>query len=71
MLLPHVNSPRIVARDNGRQAFNLTADTNLNDNLTFTFQGSHIVTFDNNLNRRFAYDVVSIVAQIQWFGGGK
>jgi hypothetical protein len=58
-------------QDNGRQSFNLTADTNLSETLVFTFQGSHIVTFDNNLNRRFAQTVFSTVLQIQLFGEGK
>ncbi|MGE5730399.1 MAG: hypothetical protein ACM37U_00565, partial [Gemmatimonas sp.] len=54
-------------QDNGRQSFNLTADTNLQDNLVFTFQGSHVVVFDNNLNRRFAQTLFSTVLQIQFF----
>jgi hypothetical protein len=58
-------------QDNGRQSYNLTADTNLSDNLVFTFQGSHIVTFDNNLNRRFAQTVFSTVLQVQFYGAGK
>jgi cell surface protein SprA len=58
-------------QDNGRQAFNLTADTNLSDNMVFTLQGSHIVTFDNNLAHRFAQTVFSTVLQIQFFGTGK
>ena len=58
-------------QDNGRQSFNLTADTNLSESLVFTFQGSHIITFDNNLNRRFAQTVLSTVLQIQFFGAGK
>jgi hypothetical protein len=56
-------------QDNGRQAFNLAADTDLGDGLVFTLQGSHIVTFDNNLNRRFAQTVLSTVLQFQFFGG--
>jgi hypothetical protein len=56
-------------QDNGRQSFNLTADTNLNENMTFTFQGSHIITFDNNLNRRFEQTVFSTVLQLAVFGG--
>ena len=43
----------------------------MNEFVVLTINGSHIITFDNNLNRRFAYDVVSIVAQIQWVGAGK
>lgn len=58
-------------QDNGRQAFNLAADTNLSDGLVFTLQGSHIVTFDNNLNRRFAQTVLSTVLQFQFFGASK
>ncbi|HTI63654.1 MAG TPA: cell surface protein SprA [Gemmatimonadaceae bacterium] len=58
-------------QDNGRESFNLTADTNLSENLVFTFQGSHIITFDNNLNRRFAQTVFSTGLQIQFFGAGK
>jgi Motility related/secretion protein len=58
-------------QDNGRQAFNLAADTNLNDGLVFTLQASHIITFDNNLNRRFAQTVLSTVLQFQFFGAAK
>jgi hypothetical protein len=58
-------------QDNGRESFNLTADTNLSENLVFTFQGSHVITFDDNLNRRFAQTVFSTVLQIQFFGAGK
>ena len=57
--------------DNGRQSFNLAADTNLQDGLVFTLQASHIVTFDNNLNRRFAQTVLSTVLQFQFFGTAK
>ena len=56
-------------QDNGRQAFTLTADTNINEFVVLTLNGSHIITFDNNLNRRFAYTVFSTVFQIQFFGG--
>jgi hypothetical protein len=55
-------------QDNGRQAFNLTADTNLNENLIFTVQGSHVVTFDNNLSHRFAQTIFSTVLQVNFFG---
>jgi hypothetical protein len=37
----------------------------------FTLNGSHIVTFDDNLNRRFAYTVFSTVFQVQFFGAAK
>ena len=55
-------------QDNGEQGFNLTADTNVQENMTFTFQGSHKVTFDKNLNRRFAQTVFSVVLQMQLSG---
>lgn len=58
-------------QDNGRRSYNLTADTNLQDNLVFTFQGSHVVVFDNNLNRRFAQTVFSTVLQVQFFATPK
>ena len=54
-------------QDNGRRAINLTADTNVQDNMIFTVQGSHVVVFDNNLNRRFAQTVGSIVLQVQFY----
>ncbi len=57
--------------DNGRQAYNLAADADLNDGLVFTLQASHIITFDNNLNRRFAQTVLSTVLQFQFFGAAK
>jgi len=58
-------------QDNGRQSFTLAGDTNVQDNLVLTFQGSHVVTFDNTLNRRFAQTVFSIVFQLQMYGSVK
>jgi hypothetical protein len=58
-------------QDNGRQSYNLTADTNLQDNMVFTLQGSHVVLFDNNLNRRFAQTLFSVVLQIQFYATPK
>lgn len=58
-------------QDNGRQAFTLTADSNINEFVVLTLNGSHIVTFDNNLNRRFAYTVFSTVFEVRFFGAGK
>ncbi len=57
--------------DNGKTQFNLTADSNVSDNLVLTLQGSHIVTFDNNLNRRFQQTLFSTILQFQFFGVGK
>jgi hypothetical protein len=56
-------------QDNGRRAFNLTADSNLSETINLTFQGSHVITFDNNLNHKFAQTILSVVLQLQLFGG--
>jgi hypothetical protein len=58
-------------QDNGRQAFTLTADSNVRENVVFTMHGSHIITFDNNLNRRFAHTLFSATFQLQFFGAAK
>lgn len=58
-------------QDNGRRAFTFNADASLNEFVVLTANGSHLITFDNNLNRRFAYTVFSVVAQVQFFGAGK
>jgi hypothetical protein len=55
--------------DNGRQAFTLNAGTDLAENLAFSLQGSRVVTFDRNFNRRFTQTVLSAVLNIQFFGG--
>jgi hypothetical protein len=58
-------------QDNGRQSFNLTADSNVNATANLTLQGSYVVTFDNNLNHKFAQTVFSVVLQLQVFGTAK
>ena len=55
--------------DNGRRALSLSADTDVADNLTFSLQGSRVVTFDDNLGRRFTQTVFSAVLQLQFFAG--
>ncbi|MEO7962531.1 MAG: hypothetical protein ABIT38_01325, partial [Gemmatimonadaceae bacterium] len=55
--------------DNGRRAFNLNADTDVADNLTFSLQGSRVVTFDRTFNRRIVQTVLSAVFQLQFFAG--
>jgi hypothetical protein len=55
--------------DNGRQAINLNADADVAENLTFSLTGARIVTFDNNLNRRFSQIVFSAVLQVAFFAG--
>lgn len=55
--------------DNGREAMSFNADTDLADNLTFSLQGSRVVTFDDNLGRRFVQTVFSAVIQLQFYAG--
>ena len=57
--------------DNGRSAINLNADTDLSETLIFTLQGSRVVTYDNNFNRRATQFVLSTVFQVQFFGDAK
>ena len=57
--------------DNGRNAVSLSADTDLSDTVIFTLQGSRVVTFDNNFNRRATQLVFSTVLQVQFFGDAK
>ncbi len=55
--------------DNGRQAINVNADADVAENLTFSLTGARIVTFDNNLNRRFSQIVFTAVLQVSFFAG--
>lgn len=55
--------------DNGRRAFNFNADTDVAENMTFSLQGSRVVTFDRNFNRRFVQTVITAVFQLQFFAG--
>jgi hypothetical protein len=55
--------------DNGRNSISLNADTDLADDITFSFQASRVVTFDRNFNRRFTQTIISAVLNIQFFGG--
>jgi len=55
--------------DNGRRAFSMNADTDVAENMTFSLQGSRVVTFDRNFNRRFVQTVITAVFQLQFFGG--
>jgi hypothetical protein len=62
-------SKRSRLADNGRQAINLNADADVAENLTFSLNGARIVTFDNNLNRRFSQLVFTAVLQVSFFAG--
>jgi hypothetical protein len=55
--------------NNGRQLFSVSADADAADNLTFSLQGSRVVTFDRNFNRKFVQTVFTAALQIQFFGG--
>jgi hypothetical protein len=58
-------------QDNGRQAFTLSADADVAEGVVFTLQGSQLVTFDHNLNRRLAQTAFSTVLQFRFYGGEK
>ena len=58
-----------ILTDNGRQAFNLNADTDLSENLTFSLTGSHVLTFDRNYNSRLSNKVVSVILNLRFFAG--
>jgi hypothetical protein len=60
---------RSVLADNGREAFNLNADTDLSETMTFSLAASRAVTFDRTFNRRFSQTTVSAVLQLYFFGG--
>jgi hypothetical protein len=55
--------------DNGRRAYSLNADTDVAENLTFSLQGSRVLTFDDNLGRRFTQTVFSAILQLQFQAG--
>jgi hypothetical protein len=57
--------------DNGRSAVSLNADTDLSETVIFTLQGSRVITYDNNFNRRATQYVLSTVLQVQFFGEPK
>jgi hypothetical protein len=61
---------RSVVADNGREAFNLNADTDLSETMSFSIAASRVVTFDRTFNRRFSQGTVSAVLQLYFFGGG-
>ncbi|MFN8717049.1 MAG: cell surface protein SprA [Gemmatimonadaceae bacterium] len=54
---------------NGRRAFNINANTDLSDLLTFTLTGSRVVNFDRNFNRQTSNIILSAVLQLRFFAG--
>jgi hypothetical protein len=55
--------------DNGRWSLSLNADTDVAENLTFVLQAARIVSFDDNLGRRFVQTVLTAALQLQFFSG--
>jgi hypothetical protein len=62
---------RSVVADNGREAINLNADTDISATMSFSLAASRVVTFDRTFNRRFAQSTVSAVLQLYFFGGAR
>lgn len=60
---------RSALADNGRTAFSLNADSDVAENMSFSLQGSRVVTFDRNFNRRFTQTVITAVLNLQFFAG--
>jgi len=57
--------------DIGRSSVSMNADTDLSETVIFTLQGSRVITYDNNFNRRATQYVLSTVFQVQFFGEPK
>lgn len=58
-----------VLNNSGRRAFNLNADTDVSDLVSFSMTGSHILTFDRNYNRRQTNMVLSVLLTIRFTAG--
>ena len=52
--------------DNGRYTFNLGADSDFSETMSFSLTGARTVTFDRNFNRRFTQTVISAVLHLQF-----
>jgi hypothetical protein len=55
--------------DNARHVFSLSADTDVNETMTFSLQGSRTVTLDRNYNRRLTQNVLTAALQMQFYSG--
>ena len=62
-------SPGSVLTNNGRRAFNLNADTDLTELLSFSLTGSRVVNFDRNFNRQSSTLIFSAVLNLRFFAG--
>lgn len=55
--------------DNGRRAMSMNFDTDLSETMTFSLQGSRVVSFDRNFNRRIVQNLLTAVFQMEFFAG--
>lgn len=52
--------------DNGRTIISLNADTDVMPRVKFSLNGSRVVTFDNNYNRKLSQFVLAAIFQLQY-----
>ncbi len=64
-----VTSQTSVLTNNGRRAFNLNANTDLTELVSFTLTGSRVLNFDRNFNRQTSNIIFSAVLQLRFFAG--
>jgi cell surface protein SprA len=63
------NTAPAVLTNNGRRAFNLNTNTDLNELLTFQLTSSYVVTYDRNFNRQTSSMILSTTLQLRFFAG--
>ena len=51
--------------DNGRMQFSLNADTDVATHMKFSLLGSHVITYDNNYDRRFSQFTLTAAFTLQ------
>ncbi|GLC24411.1 cell surface protein SprA [Roseisolibacter agri] len=57
---------RVVQADNGRRALSFSANSDVAETLTLSLNGTHVTTFNNNLNQRISQTVFSAVLQLSF-----
>jgi hypothetical protein len=57
---------RVVQADNGRRALSFSANSDVAESLTLSLNGTHVTTFNNNLNQRLSQTVFSAVLQLSF-----
>ena len=55
--------------DNGRNAVNLSVESDPAPNVKFSLLGSRVISFDNNFNRKFSQYILSIAVTLSYFAG--